>query len=203
MPPKTTDKETPIQDAEKLAELEAEAKAKADAEAAAKAAAETEASERAKAEAAAKAAELAELEAAEKLRAEAEEAAKKAEEEPLDMSIDARISRAQDDLNEAVDAQNQINRLVAEKTKALDALIIEKSKSENGGPISDIQFYLQREARKRAKKVAKRNQLLGDGANALELIKKLDTRAPIDQRPETRKIDPRAIQQPAKTTVNV
>lgn len=202
MPPKTTDKEVPIKIEEPLGVSETEAKAKADAEAAAKAAAETDASERAKAEAAAKAAELAELEAAEKLRAEAEEAAAKAEEEPLDMSIDAQIARAQDDLNEAVDAQNQINRLVAEKTKALDALIIEKSKSERGGPISDIQYYLQREARKRAERVAKRNQLLGDGTNALELIKQLDTRAPIDQRPAARKVDPRTVQ-PAKTTVNV
>ena len=125
-----------------------------------------------------------------------------AEEEPLDMSIDAQISRAQDDLNEAIGAQNQVNRLVADKTKALDALIIEKSKSENGGAISDIQFYLQREARKRAERVMQRNQLIGEGANALELIKRLDTRAPIDQRPAARKIDPRAIQ-PAKTTVNV
>ena len=123
------------------------------------------------------------------------------EEEPLDMSIDAQIARAQADLNEAVDTQNQVNRLVAEKTKALDALITEKSKSETGGAISDIQFYLQREARKRAERVEKRNQLIG-GGNALELIKQLDTRAPIDQRPATRKIDPRAIQ-PAKTTVNV
>ena len=134
---------------------------------------------------------------------EAKDAAdnKAAEEEPLDMSIDAQISRAQDDLNEAVDTQNQVNRLVAEKTKALDALITEKSKSETGGAISDIQFYLQREARKRAERVEKRNQLIGSG-NALELIKQLDTRAPIDQRPAARKIDPRAIQ-PAKTTVNV
>ena len=123
------------------------------------------------------------------------------EEEPLDMSIDAQIARAQADLNEAVDTQNQVNRLVAEKTRALDALITEKSKSENGGAISDIQFYLQREARKRAERVEKRNQLIG-GGNALELIKQLDTRAPIDQRPAARKIDPRAIQ-PAKTTVNV
>lgn len=202
MPPKTTDKDAPIKIEEPLGVSEAEAKAKADAEAAAKAAAETEASERAKADEVAKAAELAELEAAERLRAEAEEAAQKAEEEPLDMSIDAQIARAQDDLNEAVDAQNQINRLVAEKTKAVDALIIEKSKSENGGPISDIQHYLQCEARKRAEKVARRNQLLGDGTNALELIRQLDTRAPIDQRPAARKVDPRAVQ-PAKTTVNV
>lgn len=130
------------------------------------------------------------------------EASERAEEEPLDMSIDAQICRAQADLDEAIDAQNQVNRLVAEKTKALDALIIEKNKSEHGGPISDIQFYLQREARKRAERVAKRNQLLGDGANALELIKQLDTRAPIDQRPAARKVDPRAIQ-PPKTKVNV
>ncbi|MBP9869915.1 MAG: hypothetical protein KBC53_00250 [Nitrosomonas sp.] len=180
MPPKTTDKDAPIKIEEPLGVSEAEAKAKADAEAAAKAAAETEDSG----------------------KANAEEAAQKAEEEPLDMSIDAQIARAQDDLNEAVDAQNQINRLVAEKTKAVDALIIEKSKSENGGPISDIQYYLQREARKRAEKVARRNQLLGDGTNALELIRQLDTRAPIDQRPAARKVDPRAVQ-PAKTTVNV
>ena len=124
-----------------------------------------------------------------------------AEEEPIDMSIDAQIARAQADLNEAVDTQNQVNRLVAEKTKALDVLITEKSKSETGGAISDIQFYLQREARKRAERVEKRNQIIG-GGNALELIKQLDTRAPIDQRPAARKIDPRAIQ-PAKTTVNV
>lgn len=193
MPPEITDTIVTTENTQQSDALEAEAKAKAKAE--------TKAAEKAKAKEAAKAAALAEQEAAAKLQAEEDEARKAAEEEPLDMSIDAQIARAQADLNESIDAQNQINRLVAEKTKALDALITEKSKSENGGAISDIQFYLQREARKRAERVEKRNQLIG-GGNALELIKQLDTRAPIDQRPATRKIDPRAIQ-PAKTTVNV
>lgn len=207
MPPEITDTTATTENTQQSAALEAEAKAKAKAE--------TKAAEKAKAEEAAKAAALAEQEAAAKLQAEEdekaaaaklqadaeEEARKAAEEEPIDMSIDGQIARAQADLNEAVDTQNQVNRLVAEKTKALDVLITEKSKSETGGAISDIQFYLQREARKRAERVEKRNQLIG-GGNALELIKQLDTRAPIDQRPATRKIDPRAIQ-PAKTTVNV
>ena len=193
MPPEITHTAVTTENTQQSAALEAEAKAKAKAE--------TKAAEKAKAEEAAKAAALAEQEAAAKLQAEEDEARKAAEEEPIDMSIDAQIARAQADLNEAVDTQNQVNRLVAEKTKALDVLITEKSKSETGGAISDIQFYLQREARKRAERVEKRNQLIG-GGNALELIKQLDTRAPIDQRPATRKIDPRAIQ-PAKTTVNV
>ena len=193
MPPEITHTAVTTENTQQSAALEAEAKAKAKAE--------TKAAEKAKAEEAAKAAALAEQEAAAKLQAEEDEARKAAEEEPIDMSIDAQIARAQADLNEAVDTQNQVNRLVAEKTKALDVLITEKSKSETGGAISDIQFYLQREARKRAERVEKRNQLIG-GGNALELIKQLDTRAPIDQRPAARKIDPRAIQ-PAKTTVNV
>ena len=193
MPPEITHTAVTTENTQQSAALEAEAKAKAKAE--------TKAAEKAKAEEAAKAAALAEQEAAAKLQAEEDEARKAAEEEPIDMSIDAQIARAQADLNEAVDTQNQVNRLVAEKTKALDVLITEKSKSETGGAISDIQFYLQREARKRAERVEKRNQIIG-GGNALELIKQLDTRAPIDQRPAARKIDPRAIQ-PAKTTVNV
>ena len=111
------------------------------------------------------------------------------------------MQRAQGELDELIAMQNKINKLVAEKTTALDALIAEKSIEDAGGVMSDIQFYLQRSARQRAQKIEKRNQLIGGNADVQELISQLDTRSPIDRRDKSRKIDPRAIK--TKTTVPV
>lgn len=168
---------------EELAALEA--KAKADAEAATL---EAEAKLKAEKEAAEAAADPATLEA-------------EKEETPPDMSLAGRMQRAQDELDELIAMQNKINKLVAEKTTALDALIAEKSIEDAGGVMSDIQFYLQRAARQRAQKIERRNQLIGGNADVQELISQLDTRSPIDRRDKSRKIDPRAIK--TKTTVPV
>lgn len=168
---------------EELAALEA--KAKADAEAATL---EAEAKLKAEKEAAEAAADPATLEA-------------EKEEDPPDMSLAGRMQRAQGELDELIAMQNKINKLVAEKTTALDALIAEKSIEDAGGVMSDIQFYLQRAARQRAQKIEKRNQLIGGNADVQELISQLDTRSPIDRRDKSRKIDPRAIK--TKTTVPV
>ena len=162
-----------------------EAKAKADAEAATL---EAEAKLKSEKEAAEAAADPATLEA-------------EKEETPPDMSLAGRMQRAQDELDELIAMQNKINKLVAEKTTALDALIAEKSIEDAGGVMSDIQFYLQRAARQRAQKIEKRNQLIGGNADVQELISQLDTRSPIDRRDQSRKIDPRAIK--TKTTVTV
>lgn len=171
---------------EELAALEAKSKADAEAatlEAEAKLKAEKEAAEAAEA-------------AADPATLEAEK-----EEDPPDMSLAGRMQRAQGELDELIAMQNKINKLVAEKTTALDALIAEKSIEDAGGVMSDIQFYLQRAARQRAQKIEKRNQLIGGNADVQELISQLDTRSPIDRRDKSRKIDPRAIK--TKTTVPV
>lgn len=197
MPPEITETTITAENTEQSAALEAEAKAKAKAEAKAEA-------EKAKAEEAAKAAALAEQEtaaklqaeadekaAADKLQADAEEASRKAEEEKLlDMSLDARMARAKDALAEAIDAQNQINRIVDEKTKALDELIIEKAGTPDNNPMTEIQFYLTSQQRKREQKAEQRNRELEQGIDAAELIRKLDGRAPVDQRPPAKRKNP-------------
>ena len=169
---------------EELAALEAKAKAEAKA-----AALEAEAKLKAEKEAA-------EAEAADPATLEAEK-----KEDPPDMSLAGRMQRAQGELDELIAMQNKINKLVAEKTTALDALIAEKSIEDAGGVMSDIQFYLQRAARQRAQKIERRNQLIGGNADVQGLISQLDTRSPIDRRDKSRKIDPRAIK--TKTTVPV
>lgn len=111
----------------------------------------------------------------------------------LDMSLDARMARAKAALDEAIDAQNQVNAIVAQRTKELDELIIEQSGSGDKNPMSEIQFYLTRQQRKREQKLEQRQRMLENGFDPLELIKQLDTRAPIDQKQGVRKVDPRAV----------
>jgi len=131
------------------------------------------------------------LEAAAKLQADTEEAARKAEEEkPLDMSLDARMARAKDALDKAIDAQNQINRIVAEKNKELDELIIEQAGSPDNNPMTEIQFYLTAQQRKREQKAEQRKQMLDQGIDPAELIRRLDGRAPVDQRPPAKRKNP-------------
>jgi len=216
MPPEITETTVTAETAEQLAALEAEAKAKAKAEA--------KAAEKAKAEEAAKAAALAEQEAAAKLKAEEDEKAAAAklqadaegsqtlndpdqfdvaekEEEPLDMSLEARMARAKDALADAIDAQNQINRIVADKTTALDELIIEQAGSPDNNPMSEIQFYLTAQQRKREQKAEQRKQMLGQGIDPAELIRRLDGRAPVDQRPPAKRKNPaalKAVKQPTQ-----
>lgn len=115
------------------------------------------------------------------------------EEVELDMSLDARMERAKAALDEAIDAQNQVNAIVAQRTKELDELIIEQSGSGDKNPMSEIQFYLTRQQRKREQKLEQRQRMLENGFDPLELIKQLDTRAPIDQKQGVRKVDPRAV----------
>lgn len=127
-------------------------------------------------------------EAAAKAKAEAEAARQ------LDMSLPARKSRAQDALDEALQAQERIKTIVSERTKALDALIIEESSLVDKNPMSEIQFYLTRQNRKREEKAEKKKAMLERGLDPDELIKALETRAPIDQKGGSgRKQDPRSV----------
>lgn len=172
---------------EQSSALEAEAKGLAD-EAAAKAKAEADAKaaeEKSKSDAAAAAKEEAE---AKRLAEEAENA------KQLDMSLHARKSRAQDALDEALQAQERIKTIVSERTKALDALIIEESSLVDKNPMSEIQFYLTRQNRKREEKAEKKKAMLERGLDPDELIKALETRAPIDRKGGSgRKQDPRSV----------
>lgn len=178
---------------EQSSALEAEANGLAD-----EAAAKAKAAAIAKAEADAKAAEeKSKSDAASAAKAEAE-AKRLAEEEEkakqLDMSLPARKSRAQDALDEALQAQERINTIVSERTKALDALIIEESSLVDKNPMSEIQFYLTRQNRKREEKAEKKKAMLERGLDPDELIKALDTRAPIDKKSGSgRKQDPRSV----------
>lgn len=123
----------------------------------------------------------------------AEEGGRKEEEEkPLDMSLEARMQRAKDALDEAIFAQNQINAIVHQRTKELDELIIEQESAVDTRPMSEIQFYLTRQQRKREEKKLQRERMLETGLDPVELIKRLDTRAPIDQKQAHRKVDPRS-----------
>ncbi|ALQ51916.1 hypothetical protein [Nitrosomonas ureae] len=172
--------------AEQSSALEAEAKGLAD-EAAAKAKAEADAKaveEKSKSDAAAAQADA----EAKRLADEAEKA------KQLDMSLPARKSRAQDALDEALQAQERIKTIVSERTKALDALIIEESSLVDKNPMSEIQFYLTRQNRKREEKAEKKKAMLERGLDPDELIKALETRAPIDQKGGSgRKQDPRSV----------
>ncbi|SOD19373.1 hypothetical protein [Nitrosomonas ureae] len=172
--------------AEQSSALEAEAKGFAD-EAAAKAKAEADAKaaeEKSKSDAAA-----AQADAEAKRLADEAEAARQ-----LDMSLPARKSRAQDALDEALQAQERINTIVSERTKELDALIIEESSLVDKNPMSEIQFYLTRQNRKREEKAEKKKAMLERGLDPDELIKALETRAPIDQKGGSgRKQDPRSV----------
>lgn len=142
-----------------------------------------QAEEKAKAEEA-----IRELVEAKRLAEEAEKA------KQLDMSLPARKSRAQDALDEALQAQERINTIVSERTKALDALIIEESSLVDKNPMSEIQFYLNRQNRKREEKAEKKKAMLERGLDPDELIKALETRAPIDQKGGSgRKQDPRSV----------
>lgn len=175
---------------EQSSALEAEAKAKAVAEVEAKGLAD-EAAAKAKAEADAKAAAKGEAEAEAEAKRLAEEAEKAKQ---LDMSLPARKSRAQDALDEALQAQERIKTIVSERTKALDALIIEESSLVDKNPMSEIQFYLTRQNRKREEKAEKKKAMLERGLDPDELIKALETRAPIDQKGGSgRKQDPRSV----------
>lgn len=159
---------------EQSSALEAEAKAKA-------------AEEKSKSEVAATA--KAEDEAEAKRLADEAEKAKQ-----LDMSLPARKSRAQDALDEALQAQERIKTIVSERTKELDALIIEESSLVDKNPMSEIQFYLTRQNRKREEKAEKKKAMLERGLDPDELIKALETRAPIDQKGGSgRKQDPRSV----------
>lgn len=148
-------------------------------EAAAKAAAEAEASR------------LAEEEVAE-AKSEAEAA------KQLDMSLAARKARAQVALDESLEARERINAIVSERTKELDDLIIEEGSLVDKNPMSEIQFYLTHQQRKREEKAERKNAMLERGLDPDGLIKALEIRAPIDQKGGSgRKPDPRSIRQPA------
>lgn len=177
--------------AEEITAAEAQAKADADGKAAQeKADAEKAEADRVAAEAA-EAQRQAEIDsAAEAQRLADEEAAR--QQAILDMSLESRMARAKDALNDALEAQNQINAIVAQRTKELDELIIEQDAATDKSTMSDIQFYLTRQERKREEKKQQRDRLLESGLDPVELIKRLDTRAPIDQKQAHRKVDPRS-----------
>ena len=112
------------------------------------------------------------------------------QEEILDMSLQARMARARADLDDALTQQNKANALVQEKTKALDVLILEEAETGQATPINDIQFYLNRQQRKREENAAKRAMFKEQGIDPVEIIKSLDGRAPIDIRGQQKKIAP-------------
>lgn len=112
------------------------------------------------------------------------------QEEILDMSLQARMARARADLDDALTQQNKANALVQEKTKALDVLILEEAGTGQAAPINDIQFYLNRQQRKREENAAKRAMFKEQGIDPVEIIKSLDGRAPIDIRGQQKKIAP-------------
>ncbi len=171
--------------AEEIEAKEAEAKAQADADAKAKA--EEQAKIDAEAEAEAKRLE----------DAKALEAAKQAEvEAELDMSLDARFQRGKDAMEDAIDCQNQINRVVNQRTKELDDLILEKEKANPTNSISEIQFYLTGSMRKREESASRRRRMLESVLDPAEIIRQLDPRSPIDRRPPVRKAPHGSVQHP-------
>ncbi len=105
-------------------------------------------------------------------------------------TLPGRMARARSELDDALIQQNKANALVQEKTKALDALILEEAGTGQASSTNDIQFYLNRQQRKREENAARREKLKEQGIDAAELIKSLDGRAPIDARAPQKKIAP-------------
>lgn len=115
------------------------------------------------------------------------------EAEPIDMSLQARMRRAKHELDSAVEAQIRINEIVLQKTKALDELIIEENSTVDKNPMNEIQFYLNRQQRKRVENAERKQRMIDQGLDPMAIISQLDTRVPADKKPATRKVDPRSV----------
>lgn len=107
----------------------------------------------------------------------------KASEARPSRSLDARLERAQETLDDAIDAQNQVNKLVADATAKLDKIIDERDGGAKPHPQAEILNYLNSQQHRRTKEAVKRKNLEERGINLADFLKNADTRAPIDKKP--------------------